>query len=218
MNRENETRWPLLTLVVCGVAILLQATPNLLDAFTYDRTAIAAGEVWRLATGHLTHWNASHLVWDTLMFAVLGVVLERRSRREWLTVVGLSTAAISAWLWFWQVEIEAYRGLSGLDSALFVAVSAGVIRDAHSRSQPVLVAIGVAALAAFAGKISYEVATGSTLFVDAPAAGFIPLAAVHAVGGICGAAAAMGRALTNGRRTLATPVTRMSFLTKGTCG
>ena len=46
-------------------------------------------------------------------------------------------------------------------------------------------------LAAFLGKVGYETATGTTLFVDSHAAGFIPLAIAHLVGGCAGVAATM---------------------------
>jgi hypothetical protein len=49
-----------------------------------------------------------------------------------------------------------------------------------------LVLGGGLAITAFAAKLLYETTTGATLFVNSPAAGFVPLPLVHLVGGCVG--------------------------------
>ncbi len=188
VNARGLGSLPLLTLTVAAAAIALQFVPDWLDAAAYDRAAIAGGEVWRLATGHLTHWNFDHLAWDALMFVVLGAVIERRSRREWLVIIAGSAAAISLWLWGGEPGVAQYRGLSGLDSALFTAVAIRILHEARRHGRSLLTgAIGML-LIGFGGKIGYEYVTGGTLFVDSSVAGFAPLPAVHAVGAAVGVA------------------------------
>ena len=53
-------------------------------------------------------------------------------------------------------------------------------------------AVAIAAGAAFLAKAAYESATGTTLFVDSSAAGFIPLASAHLIGGAVGAIVGLG--------------------------
>lgn len=154
----------------------------------FSRTEIVAGEWWRVLTGHLTHWNADHLTWDLMMFVVLGAVFERRSRAGFLSVLVASAVAISAAVFWIQPEFELYRGLSGVDSGLFVAVCVGMLADARREKDRLTFAVAVALLIGFVAKTVFEYATGTTLFVECAAAGFIPLALSHLSGAIAGAA------------------------------
>jgi rhomboid family GlyGly-CTERM serine protease len=148
-----------------------------------DRAAVARGEVWRLLTGHWTHWTLDHLLWDSLAFLVLAALCEIWiSRRVLLATVAGSALAVSAGVWLALPEIDRYRGLSGIDSALFVLAAARVLRETRSP-------LGGLALAAFLAKAAWEVSTGSTLFTEA-ADSFIPVPLAHLIGGACGLAAA----------------------------
>jgi rhomboid family GlyGly-CTERM serine protease len=145
------------------------------DRLELDRAAVARGEVWRLLTCHWTHWTPDHLLWDSLAFLVLAFLCEARvGRGRLLAAVAGSALAVSAAVWFLP-EIETYRGLSGIDSALFVLLAVSLMRE-----RP----LAGLALAAFLGKSAWEVATGSTLFVDA--ASFVPVPLAHLVGGAWG--------------------------------
>jgi hypothetical protein len=62
--------------IAIALAAIAVAALNVNEALQFDRTSLAAGEVWRLATEHVTHWNAEHLQWDLLMFIVLGGACE----------------------------------------------------------------------------------------------------------------------------------------------
>src|SRR5262245_41482469 len=110
---------PVVAILLSALAVGIGAFENLSGALSFDRAAVANGEPWRLFTGHLTHWNWDHLVWDVLMFAVLGVLIESRSRAAFARVLFVSTAAISAAVWFFSANVTEYRGLSGIDSGLF---------------------------------------------------------------------------------------------------
>lgn len=120
---------PVCTALAFGAAAAL-LVPSVTLALQYDRAAIVAGEWWRLITGHLTHWNGEHLFWDAAMFVVLGAILERRSRRHFVACLIASTIAISATVWLLHPELERYRGLSGVDTALFAMVAVDLLRDA----------------------------------------------------------------------------------------
>ena len=69
---------PILTLAVAFVAIAFGFFPAWEAAMSYRREEIARGQIWRLVTCHLTHWNADHRLWDVVMFVVLSCVVERR--------------------------------------------------------------------------------------------------------------------------------------------
>lgn len=144
-----------------------------------DRAAVARGEVWRLLTGHWTHWTVDHFLWDSLTFLLLAVLCEARiSRRSLLATIGGSALAVSAGVWLGLPEIARYRGLSGVDSALFMLLAVTILRETRS------LLAGVA-VAAFLAKAAWEVSTGSTLFTEA-AGSFVPVPLAHLIGGAWG--------------------------------
>ena len=115
---------PWASLLLALSVVLLHLTPQLTAWATFDRTAIASGQLWRLVTGHWTHWSGEHLVWDLLVFAVVGGALELRGgRRVFLLCAVLSALLISAGVWVLQPDMVEYRGLSGIDCALVTLVA-----------------------------------------------------------------------------------------------
>ena len=188
-------------LALLGMAVVAWATPLAAEAWEYNREAILRGEWSRLLTGHLTHWNFDHLFWDAATFLLLGVACVWRSvGRTMATLLGSATA-ISASLLFFQPEMATYRGLSGLDSALFTLLAATIWRESRRDGRWKLAAVALAAAAAFLAKAAYESATGTTLFVDSSTAGFIPLASAHLIGGAIGTLAGLMAPLCSQRPT-----------------
>ncbi|MEX2114644.1 MAG: rhombosortase [Pirellulales bacterium] len=177
---------PILTILCAAIAVAASTVPQWSGWFTYDRGAILAGETWRFLTGHVTHWNVDHLVWDVAIFGILGAMVERHDRPTLLGLILLSAAAISAATWLFHPQVEQYRGLSGLDSALFGFAVPMVFVAARSRRESGVMLFVAALAAGFVAKVGWEFATGKTLFVDSSAAGFVPLPLVHAVGALVG--------------------------------
>jgi rhomboid family GlyGly-CTERM serine protease len=161
-------------------ALLAQA-PGVASRLELDRAAVARGEVWRLLTGHWTHWTLDHFLWDSLAFLALAVLCETLVPRRLLlaTVMG-SALAVSAGVWLALPDIGAYRGLSGIDSALFVLLALTLPGK-----------LARVALAAFLAKILWEVSTGSILFAEADS--FVPVPLAHLIGGAWGLAMSLIR-------------------------
>jgi len=67
----SARRTPCASLFLAATAAVVFSWPGLAAHLQYDRAAIAAGEVWRLASGHWTHYSLDHVVWDALAFATL---------------------------------------------------------------------------------------------------------------------------------------------------
>src|SRR5262249_12497530 len=120
----------LLTLLFVLAAVGVGVLPNASSALSYQRETIAQGQVWGLATGHVTHWSTDHLMWDVLMFGVLCILVEQESRARAARLLFSSMLAISLVLWCTAPEVSEYRGLSGIDSALFAYVAARQARAA----------------------------------------------------------------------------------------
>lgn len=162
-------------------AVLVHVDPGWGAWLEYRREALADWELWRLITGHWVHGSISHLIWDTLAFAALGCGLNAISPRAFRNAVLGSAATISVFLYVHGESWELYRGLSGIDTALFVAL-AGVLAVDGGRIERMLF---LPALVAVGGKIAWEASTGSALFAgEIPGHAVVPLA--HAVGAAVG--------------------------------
>jgi rhomboid family GlyGly-CTERM serine protease len=177
LDRKTAGRLPYASLVLAVSAILSAHLPAAAAWLQYNRTAIAAGEVWRFLTAHWTHASGDHLFWDVLMFAVLGVPCERESRLRYTVCIAVTAVLIPLALWCTWPAMSTYRGLSGIDSALFaLLVASNVKRVQAARQWGWVGALGLMCLA-FASKVTYELMTGGTLFVDSHAAQMTPGAA-----------------------------------------
>ena len=185
-------RLPAVSLLLSLPALVLAFAPRWAGHLELDWRAVAGGEVWRLVTGHWTHASAEQLVWDLGAFVVLAAACELRDgpngRRRLLAAVGLASLAVPLTLRLALPAVERYRGLSAIDSALFVLLAVLFLREelAAGRAEGWW---GGLALAAFLGKLGWEAATGATLFAPA-AGGAVPLPLAHLAGGLCGLVAA----------------------------
>ncbi len=183
----HERAWAVGMLsAVALLALVANCVPSLTQFMEFDRGAMAQGELWRLVSGHLTHWNSDQLLWDLATFVGLSVVCLWRSPRAFLWCVAGSALAISVGIWIMQPEIATYRGLSGIDSALFTLLAVGLGREALLQRDGVLLSAAALGLVAFLGKTGYELATGLTFFLDGGAVEFTPLTSAHAVGASVG--------------------------------
>ena len=173
---------PYASLILAGAALLVARWPSVTLWLQYDRLSITTGEWWRFLTGHWTHVSDDHLVWDVVMFVVLGALCESTSRVRYAVCIAGAAVLIPLMLWVACPDLQTYRGLSGIDSALF-ALLATVLIQQEWRAQrwAWVVPLTVVCLAFFA-KIGYEWVTGHTLFVDSRSGAMIPIPLAHGVG------------------------------------
>ena len=170
---------PWLTLLVLAASLALQPFATLWQL----ATATALARPWRLLSGHLVHWDATHLLWDALVFAALGAAAEAcGSRRRVAAALLLAAVAGSATFLLRHGELSVYRGLSGLDSALLALVAVTQIQTARSRPTRLFFA---AVLIGFLAKTIMEIAAGHALF--AAGGGWVNLPSVHLAGAAAGA-------------------------------
>ena len=175
------------TIAIGSAALVVAFLPSLAESLQLERTAIAGGEFWRLATCHVTHWNLEHFQWDWLMFLVLAAVCELRDRGRMIGCVVGAATVVTTIVWVWFPELATYRGLSGIDTALFTMLAIDVVRDASRDRNRLLQMAAGGLLLGFAAKTAYEAVTGQTYFVDQEAAGFVPLVWDHVAAGAVGA-------------------------------
>ena len=183
---KQAGRLPGASLLLALAAVALWPSPQLSVAFEWQRGNPL--EVWRWFTGHLCHWSGEHLAWDLIVFFILGTMCERRSRAQLFLCIAVSAVAITTTTAVFLPNIHSYRGLSGIDSALFGWLVAELFREARENHDwRRLTVISVFALA-FIAKIVLECTTSNTLFVSNTRSGFVPVPLAHAVGALAGTA------------------------------
>lgn len=145
----------------------------------YDRTAIAAGELWRLISGHFVHLGWSHLLLNVLgLVLVWYLVAARFSPARWLAISALTIAGIDAGFWWLEPQLAWYVGLSGLLHGLLAAGIVAGMRLLHKEAWLLGVIVGA--------KIVYEQLVGPLPGSEASTGGGVIVAA-HLYGALTGA-------------------------------
>lgn len=183
MFRTTIRTFPV-TIVITLVTLIAAISPPITSALQLDVGLVAGGQWWRVITGHVTHWGMSHLFWDLSMFVVLSAVCESRHRRWYTLATIASLSLISAAVGAMCPTITIYRGLSGIDTGLFVWFVVDQIRISVCRGDKAIAAASAAAVVALMVKLTYEATTGGILFVDSRT--FEPLVESHLAGAVCG--------------------------------
>jgi rhomboid family GlyGly-CTERM serine protease len=138
------------------------------------------GAAWRVATCHFTHFTYEQLAWDAIVFLILGFACTRRNGGAFQATLLASIVVVPIAVLLFAPNVTTYRGLSGLDSALFA-----LLLTTESRRSG-LVAF---CAAGFAMKLIFEMTTGATVFVSGAA--FAPVPVAHVAGAVIGLATGM---------------------------
>jgi rhomboid family GlyGly-CTERM serine protease len=184
--RGRRRQAMLAVILAAALSAVLFAVPGAAEALQYDRRqAGAGGEFWRLLTCHWTHWSLDHLLWNTATFAVLGLCCAARKGSASLSCLGISAVAIPLALHLGCPQLATYRGLSGLDSALFVLLALHLLDEGRRERDGVRALTACAALGLYLAKTAFEYWSGAALFVS-DAGGMAPVPLAHAVGAAAG--------------------------------
>ena len=173
---------PGVSIAVAVAAGLIMAFPAAADWLQYERSAVARGELWRIVTCHLTHWSVEHLFWDVAALLFLGFVIEQDKRGRFLMCIGLSACLIPLSVAALMPQLSTYRGLSGIDSAVFMLLAVTLLADSHQQQDWGWTLVCAAVIGGFAAKTGLEFATGTTLFVNSAEAKMLPVPLAHVIG------------------------------------
>ena len=175
---------PWITIAVAASAAAVFALPAAAPLLEYDRQAVlAGGQLWRLFSGHLAHWSTPHLALDLGALLLLGWVAERKDRRR-LGLLLVAAALVISVVLLRDPTWSTYRGLSGVDAALYVYVAVTLWREGASQRRPMRV-VALALLAAFVGKMIVEGLSGAAIFMAPGDAQTVVLSA-HVSGALVG--------------------------------
>ncbi len=179
---------PLAGMLLAGgimlLTLLVQCSAGLAEALQWQRNA---GSGVRWLTSHLCHWSWNHLAWDVFAFGLLSLLSLRVAPSRYVFSLLAAAMLIPLEIRINQPILDSYRGLSGIDCALFGLVAAGLWRqpsgDRKGVSTRTMALLGGCG---FLAKTLYELTTGGTLFVEAGPEPFVPVISAHLVGFLCG--------------------------------
>ncbi|PAW83607.1 MAG: hypothetical protein B9S33_13500 [Pedosphaera sp. Tous-C6FEB] len=160
-----------------ALAALATCSPVFHSWCVLDREALAAGEVWRLWTGHLAHFSVSHWLVDAVVFVVLAMALRRAGESSVGRVLCFGGAALSMSLLCWDAELARYGGLSGLNALLLGRL---VVRWFQAGGQQRL--LGLALLAVTVVKFTLDAIGWGPTSVDFGSAAVVPSQLSHWLG------------------------------------
>lgn len=140
-----------LPLAMAAVLVLLWLGGSpIVESLRYDRTAIAAGEAWRLVTGNLVHASGRHLLLNLAGLCLVALLFpDEYSRREWSLIAIASALAIALGLWWASPDVTWYVGLSGV---LHGVLAAGAIGWWRSRMRGMATLLGAILIAKLVGE------------------------------------------------------------------
>jgi rhomboid family GlyGly-CTERM serine protease len=170
----NDWRIPALLSVACLLAAA--SGPEGGAWLQYDRAAIASGQLWRLASGHIVHLGWPHLLLNLagllLVWLLVGAEL---SLGQWLQALLIVFAGTSAGLWLFDADLEWYVGLSGVLHGMLAAGLAGAVLRGSVEAMLIGAAVGAKlAYEQISGPLpGSEQAAGGAVVVNAHLYGFV---------------------------------------------
>jgi rhomboid family GlyGly-CTERM serine protease len=151
---------PLITIALCALCTGLMFHPAVDHAaLYYDSAVLAMGKFGGLLTGHLVHGDTSHWFWNTLALAVLGAIIETRSRKLMALSLLAGVVAVDLLLLSPLAGISQYCGLSGVLNTLLGVALYCYWRETRSHW------VALATLLCL-GKVVLELAIGTALLTS----------------------------------------------------
>lgn len=170
-----------LAALLAGIYVLSPAATHVLR---YERSAVLAGEAWRLVTAHLVHGDAPHLWWNVAGVLLVGFLFAREySPRQWLMVLVASTLAIDLGFLLLEPGLEWYLGFSGV---LHGCAAAGLVAWLREERDPFTWLV----VAVFVAKLAWEHAVGPLPFTS-QSLSMPVIHEAHTYGAVGGAAAGL---------------------------
>lgn len=174
------------TLIAALAACVIFLVPELTNCLEYTRDSMARGELWRMFTCHWTHWNVEHIFWDVTAFVLLLSACLHANVKHTLMVLWFSLIAIPVCVWLFLPEIVQYRGLSGIDTALFQYIIIHTLKTRKPGASRIEVIAVYGLMAGFILKLSYELITGQTVFVKSMGENVTGVPLAHVIGAVAG--------------------------------
>jgi rhomboid family GlyGly-CTERM serine protease len=179
---NGDGRYGLALIGICLLLLLPEVSGDAARAaLRYERSAIEAGQWWRLLTAHFVHLDLEHTLLNSLGVVMMWALFARDFRPgQWVLIAAVIVISIDVGLWFWDTGIHWYVGASG---ALHGFMAAGTL--AHVRRGDLdgwILAIFIVL------KLGYEQWSGQLPFSDSTVPVVVNAHLYGALGGIVPAA------------------------------
>ena len=164
-------------LLACALLLLPELGGDVGRALLrYDRAGLAAGQWWRLLTGHIVHLDLEHAGLNSLGLVLMWALFARDySPRQWILIVLVTLGAIDAGLWLRDSTVAWYVGSSG---ALHGVMAAGTLAHLRRRDFDGWILAGFIVV-----KLSFEQRSGALPFADSGAGVVVDAHLYGALGG-----------------------------------
>jgi rhomboid family GlyGly-CTERM serine protease len=143
-------------------AVVAALVPGAADWLVFDRVPIEDGQTWRLLTGHWVHFSAIHLCWNLIALFAASMLMQGAMRRVWPVLLASAIGIGLSVFWF-ELELRQFGGLSGVTTALITCGAVG-----RARSEPAFRPLALLGLVLLSAKLIWEITTQSSLFASLP--------------------------------------------------
>lgn len=175
--------------VTCAItcfALLLFAVGDWAQCISFQFCDFDGTQWLPVLACHCLHWSGEHLFWDVSVFFVLGTICEARLPCKFALALLTAGLAIPVCVLALHPQVQSYRGLSGLDTAIFsLLVGDQLISRFNERNWFQTLLLG-SMLLAMTIKIAHEMLLGAQVFVHDDS--FTPVPLAHVVGALIGLA------------------------------
>lgn len=140
------------------------------DRLDYDRDAILAGEVWRIVTAHVVHFQWPHLAMNLAGLCLVWLLFGRRlSSAQWMAVSTACMVGVGAAVLLFHPEVSSAAGLSALLHGMFAAGAlAGILAGHRLEWIPLVLLTAKLVWEAAVGPLpGSEAVAGGPVFVEA---------------------------------------------------
>lgn len=182
--RNEQSKLPLVTVAIAISTLAISCSPMLSSWLTVDLKSLGIRSLPAMVSCHWAHWSTQHLLWDLLMFIILGWHLEKNLTKPYYFTLIASSLLIPLGVQVMQPEITSYRGLSGIDTALFALLCTSKLASGYQEGCQRSVALFLLLLLAMWGKLFFEFSTGGLMFVRND--NFSPVPSAHLCGAMIG--------------------------------
>ena len=171
-------------LTITLICLVLHLAPGIQPLAEFQFGEFRFDRPLALLTCHWLHWSESHLIWDLAVFVGVGALCESSDARSFRRTLLISSIAVPLLVLISGPELQCYRGLSGLDSALFGLLVTRLLRQSARQGDRRGTCFYAVFLVAQFLKIVAETGAQGNLFVTN--GDFIPVPLAHLVGAVIG--------------------------------
>ena len=173
-------------IILTSFALIVFCFPWLQNSLEFNKSRVLQGEFWRLLTCNWTHYSFEHLFWSSLAFALPGYFCWRNSPKRFIAVIIISALIIPVFILIFMPDMHYYRGLSGIDAALFSLLFIDILIEKVKKGEILISFLCCLLFVGLIMKIIYELSTGSAFFVDVTLSKLNPVPEAHIIGALIG--------------------------------